>query len=342
MTAPLQTDVDTTTSSTVDTASGRRKTVVELLGFDRFSGIYVLVLLVGIFGVTTGETFLTMTTFRGLLSDQAVTAIVSIGLLIAFAAGAFDLSVAATLGWSVVLSIWLQAEQGLGPWPSILITIVIGSLIGAVNGFVVVKMKVNSFIATLGMSSILAAAIQWISGGRQISSTGVSEAFTDLGRWKVFGFPIPIFYMFVVVIVAWYVLEHTPVGRYLYATGDNTEAARLAGIRTPRYLFGSLVAAATIAALAGLVFSAKVGAASLTAGPPYLLPAFAAVFLGSTQIKPGRVNVWGTVVAIFMLATGVKGLQLLGAPLWVDSLFNGVVLIVSVALAGLRTRGRQD
>lgn len=316
------------------------RSLVETLGVDRFSGLYVLALMILFFSITTGDTFLTMTTLRGVLSDQSVTAVVTIGLLTAFAAGAFDLSVGAVLGWSLVLVIWLQAEHALSPPLAIGITLLIGAFIGAVNGFVVVKLKVHSFIATLAMSSIIAAAIQWISGGRQISSTGVTSGFTDLGRFKLWEFPIPVLYMLMVAVVVWYVLEHTPVGRYIYATGGNSEAARLAGIRTERYVLGSLVASSSLAALAGIIFAAKIGAASLTAGPPYLLPAFAAVFLGSTQVRPGRVNVWGALVAIFLLATGVKGLQLMGAPFWVHDLFNGVVLIAAVALASVRGRSK--
>ncbi len=320
-------------------AAKPRRSIIQTLRIEQLSGLYVLALLIVFFGITTGDTFLTMATFRGVLSDQAIVAVASIGLLVAFAAGAFDLSIGAVLGWSLVLVIWLQSEQSMNPFLAIVVTIIVGSLIGIVNGLVVVFLKVNSFIATLAMSSILAAGIQWISGGRQLSSQGVTSTFTDLGRFKIFEFPIPIVYMVVVAVIAWYVLEYTPVGRYLYATGGNEQASRLAGIRTQRYIFGSLAASATIASLAGVFFAARVGSASLTVGPTFLLPAFAAVFLGSTQIKPGRVNVWGTLVAIFLLATGVKGLQLMGAPFWVDSLFNGIVLIAAVALAGLRGKG---
>lgn len=328
-------------SPTGDAETGRsRRSIIQILKIDQLSGLYVLALLIVFFGFTTGDTFLTMDTFRGVLSDQAIVAVVSIGLLVAFAAGAFDLSIGAVLGWSLVLVVWLQSEQSMNPFLAIVITIGVGALIGIVNGLVVVFLKVNSFIATLAMSSILAAGIQWISGGRQLSSQGVTTTFTDLGRFKIFEFPIPVAYMIIVALIAWYVLEYTPVGRYLYATGGNEQASRLAGIRTQRYVFGSLVASATIASVAGIIFAARVGSASLTVGPTFLLPAFAAVFLGSTQIKPGRVNVWGTLVAIFLLATGVKGLQLMGAPFWVDSLFNGIVLIAAVALAGLR--GKSD
>jgi ribose transport system permease protein len=139
--------------------------------------------------------------------------------------------------------------------------------------------------------------------------------------------------MVVVAILAWYVLEHTPVGRFLYATGGAPEAARLAGLPTKRLIFGAFVICGLVAGFAGLLATAQFGAGSPDIGPPYLLSAFAAAFLGSTQLKHGRVNIWGAVIAVYVLAIGVKGLQLAGAPFWVSELFNGLALIVAVAAA---------
>jgi ribose transport system permease protein len=177
--------------------------------------------------------------------------------------------------------------------------------------------------------------IYGVTDGRQIVGS-LSPHFLRFGQSQPGGIPAPIFYMAAVALLAWIALEYTPAGRLLYAVGSNPEAARLSGIRTNRYMFGSLVASSALATIAGIVFAAKIGSASLTAGPPYLLPAFAAVLLGTTQFRPGRANVAGTILAIFLVATGSKGLQLMGVPIWVSSLFNGTVLIVAVALAQLR------
>lgn len=145
-------------------------------------------------------------------------------------------------------------------------------------------------------------------------------------------------YLVVIADILWFVLDHTPVGRYLYAAGGNARAARLAGARVDRIVFGSLVASSTLAALAGVILAAKLGIGSHEVGPPYLLPVFAAAFLGSTQIKAGRVNVLGTIVAVYLLAVGMKGLQLAGAPSFVNDLFNGGALIIAVALASRRRK----
>ena len=307
---------------------------------DRYAGLIVLALLLVVFSALRPDTFMSAITFRLLLSEQAVTGIAAIGLLIAFAGGSYDLSIGQVLGLAVVMSTWLQADRGLGPWTAVLITLVLGALVGAVNGFLVSVVGINSFIATLAMASIVEAVIYGVTGGTQIVGS-VAKGFLSAGQSDILTIPLPVFYMLGIAALAWFALEHTTPGRLLYAVGSNPDASRLSGIRTGRYVFVSLVCSASLATVAGIVFATKVGSASLTAGPPYLLPAFAAVLLGTTQIRPGRANVLGTVLAIFLVATGSKGLQLMGVPIWVSSLFNGTILIVAVALSLARRRVRR-
>jgi ribose transport system permease protein len=308
------------------------------LGLDRFSGLYVWVALIVVFGAWMPDLFLTGTNARVIAGDEAITAILALGLVIPLAAGVFDLSIAATMGFSAVFAIWYQST-GHNPLVGALLAVLLGAVIGAANGFVVVRLHVDSFIATLGSGSILAACAYWISNGQQIV-TGISPSFLRVGTEQWFGIPAPVWYMAVLALLLWVFLEFRPGGRYLYAVGGNPQAARLAGVRVDRVVFGSLVASATIAGLAGVVLAAKLGTGNPTIGPAYLLPAFSAVFLGATQIKAGRVNVLGTLIAIYLLATGIKGLQLAGAPVFVNDLFNGFALILAVALAA-RTAARK-
>ena len=145
--------------------------------------------------------------------------------------------------------------------------------------------------------------------------------------------PVVTVYLAVVALLAWYVIEHTPAGRRMHATGASPDAARLAGVSTQRYTFAAFVASGVIASLAGLLLLGKIGQVAAAVGAPYLLPMFAACFLGTTQLKPGRFNVWGTVLALYLLAVGVTGLQLAGGSLWITDMFNGVALVVAVAVA---------
>ena len=181
-----------------------------------------------------------------------------------------------------------------------------GLAIGAVNVFVVVVLRINSFIATLATLSILGAMIQWISDGQQIAE-GIPNSFKQFGREKFLTIPLPVYYMLAIALVLWYVLDFRQFGRYLYATGSNEDAARLAGVSTRKVSAIALMTSAMIATIVGVIFTMRIGAASIDAGAPYLLPAFAAAFLGATQFKEGNVNVPGTVVAVYVLATGGEG-----------------------------------
>lgn len=306
------------------------------LGLDRFSGLYVWVGLIAIFGLWMPDLFLTTDNARIIAGDEAITAILALGLVIPLAAGVFDLSIASTMGFAAVAVTWYQSH-GHSSLVGAVLVVLGGALIGALNGFVVVRLQVDSFIATLGMSSMLAAAAYWVTNGQQIV-TGISPSFVRFGTTRWFNIPAPVYYMLILALVLWVFLEFRPGGRYLYAVGGNPQAARLAGVRVDRIVFGSMVASATIAAFAGVVLAAKLGTGNPTSGPPYLLPAFSAVFLGATQIKAGRVNVLGTLIAIYLLATGIKGLQLAGAPVFLNDLFNGLALILAVALAARSKR----
>lgn len=336
-------DKQTTTEPGVQPEAGhpsaaRRRRIIRDLGLDRFSGLYVWAALILIFSLWVPSLFDTVTNARIIAGSQAVTAIVAMGLIVPVACGAFDLSIGGTLGVAVCVVVWFQVNHH-GYLLGILAALAVGLLVGLVNSFVVIKLNVDSFIATLGMSSILSAGTYWITGGVTVAN-GISPHFTAIGQNLLWGLPLPVFYMVALGIVLWWMLEYTPVGRYLYGIGGNLQAARLAGIRTGRITTAAFSLSGVVAAFAGVILAAEVGSSSPDIGVPYLLPAFSAVFLGATQIRPGRVNVLGTLIAIFLLATGVKGLQLAGAPSYISSLFNGVALIIAVALAARAARRR--
>ena len=160
-------------------------------------------------------------------------------------------------------------------------------------------------------------------------------SFRALTAGNVFGLPVLTLYLLVIAVVLWYFLEHTPWGRRIYATGANPDAARLAGVRTNSFLFWSFVISGTGASVAGVLLASNLNSVSESLGPQYLLPAFAAAFLGITQLKPGRFNIWGTVLAIYLLGTGVQGLMLAGADLWVTDVFNGLALLIAVVDHGI-------
>jgi ribose transport system permease protein len=300
-------------------------------GFDRFSGLYLWALFIIVFGIWVPDQFLTTATLHSVAAQQAVTGIVALAILIPLAAGLYDLSVGATAGLVGVTTVVLMNDHGWSPVPAIAFGMAVAIIIGCVNAAIVVRLGVNSFIATLGMSSILAATQVIVSHNAQ-PLPPTSTAWNNFTQTTVGGFQIVVLYLLVIAFVLWWLTAHTPTGRYLYAIGGNPEAARLSGVRIRSYTTVALVTSATVAGAAGIMFSSLNGP-SLNFGGTLLLPAFAAAFLGSTQLIPGRFNVWGTLLAIFVLATGVQGLQLVSGASWLNDMFNGVALIIAVALS---------
>lgn len=326
------------TRDTIDSRFDERRSPFkwEKLGPRNISVIYLWALTFLVFALWVPDTWFQLTTIRSILNQDAVRAIVALGLVIPLSAGAFDLSIGGSMSAAGITSAWAMVDQGWPVWAGVLLAVGLGVLIGAVNGFLVVKIRIDSLIATLGMASILVAYSSWLAKGRSI--TGLPDGFKGLTGIAWWGLEWTLVYLVLIALAMWFVIEHTPLGRYLFATGGGREAARLAGVHTDRFVFGSLVASATIAALGGVLITSKIASGTPNVGAAFLLPAFAAAFFGATQFKQ-RFNVWGTVLAVFVLASGVKGLQLAGVTaLWVDSLFFGVALIVAVGLTTYRRK----
>ena len=305
--------------------------MAEGVSFSNISLVYVGIALVILFSIWTPDTFLTTTTLQLIAQQQVVTALVAVGLVIPLAAGTFDLSVGYAVGLGAILSAYFVGNLHTGLLVAILAAIAAGILLGCLNGLFIVVIGIDSFIATLASGSITAAAILMITGSKQIIF--YNQTFLDIGNNKIAGIPISVFYLAVIAIVLWLAVQYTPWGRRLYAIGGNRETARLAGVSVKRIIFTSLLVSAVTASIAGILLTASLGAGSPEFGPSYLLPAFAAAFLGSTQLKNGRFNIWGTVLAVYVLGIGIKGLQLVSGEPWVPQLFNGIALATAVGLA---------
>jgi len=301
----------------------------------RISAVYLWVGFVVVFGLLTPDVYLSKVTIQLIFSDGAITCVLALAFLVPLIAGAYDLSIGALMSLSVAIGVYLQVHTSIPPAAGAAIAVVTCAAVGAVSGFVIVRLKVNSFIATLGVSEILLAAVLLISGNRQLVAD-FPASWSNLGLNTVAGVPLVDVYLVVLALVLWYVLEHTRVGRYLFATGGNAEASRLSGVPTDRLVWGALIASGAIAGLAGVLYDMRVGQFDSSVGPGYLFPAVAAVFLGASQLSQ-RPNVWGTLIAYFALAFGIQGLALTSssAAVWSQPLFQGVALIAAVALTTL-------
>ena len=305
----------------------------RLPGFRRLSAVYLWIFFIILFGTLQFHLFLTVSTFQVVFSQSAVTVVLALAFLVPLTADTYDLSIGEMMSLTIVLMNWMTLHTSLPIGVIALLVVLSSAVIGAVSGFIVVKLRVNSLIATLGMSEVLASFQLFISQNHEISGN-FSSLFVDIGNGKVLGIPYLDLYMLAIALVLWFVLEQTPIGRRLFAVGGNREAARLAGISANRIIWGSLIASAAIASIAGVMYTAQVGAYTSDIGQGYLFPALAAVFFGASQLSQ-RPNVWGTLIAYFALAFGIQGLTLqFGAgTFWVSPLFQGVAVIGAVAIA---------
>ncbi len=291
----------------------------------------ILVALVVTFSILAPTTFFSVANAKTILNLQAVLGILSLGLLLPLIIGQIDLSVAANLGLGLILVTGLTSQQGLALAPAIVLAVGACTLVGLVNGWLVTRLQINALIATLGMSTLLTGAVSAYTNGGVFYD--VPSALLKVGQGQLIGIPLPIVYALVIAVVVWWVLTRTPLGRYLYAIGGSADAARLSGVPVRQLTVLAFAAAGFLAGAAGVVQAGILGSGSPTVGPPFLLPVFAAVFLGATAIEPGVFNVWGTIVAVITLQVGVTGLALVGAPFWIEPLFTGVALLLAVAAA---------
>ena len=300
--------------------------------FSRWGLVLVFAAVFGAFSAWLPDKFPTSGNLQDILTSQPPGIFIAYAAMLVLVVGEFDLSIGATLGFCQYIVLKLITHYGLSWQAAIVTAIAVGAFIGAANAVAVVGLGINSFIATIGVATILEGLLQWISSGNEPIFGGAPHGLTSLAQTKHI-VVLPVYYALVASILLWVALEYTVIGRQMRATGANRAAAKLSGIHTGRARVTAFVAAGVLAAIGGILVTAQVGAADASSGPAYLLPAYAAAFLGATALRPGFFNVWGTLIAIFLVAIGITGLQLKGAEPWVTPVFNGGVLLLAVAVS---------
>jgi ribose transport system permease protein len=293
----------------------------------------ILVGLILFFSAMRPESFATSGNFTTILGSEAVLILVALAAMLPLIVGQFDLSVGVNMGMASLAVAKTTGDFGWSVPVAVAVALTLSVCLGLINGILVARIGVDSFVATLAVSSLLAGALVWSTDGTIIVE-GIPEAFTNFGRDRVLSIPLTFIFVVVIALVMGYVLRMTPTGRYLYAIGGSAEAARLSGINVRRLTIAAFAADGLICGIGGVFLVSKLGSASPTTGAEFLLPAFAACFLGATSIRPGSFNVLGTVLAVLVLAVGTTGLQLLGVPFYIQPIFAGFVLLV----AALATR----
>jgi ribose transport system permease protein len=304
----------------------------------KYSLLVVLIFLIVLYSILQPADFPTSDNFKNILLQQSVPVVIALAALIPIVAGGFDLSIGYVLGFTSVVAASVGAGAIGNGFTAISIALLAGLGVGLINGFFVAGLGINSFIATLGVGIALSGVTVGISGGSNLF-TGIPPIIGEISTTKILGFDSAIWVSLAVALIVYFLLAHAPFGRKMYAVGGNERVARLGGIRVSWVKLTAFAAAGLLSALGGILNLGQAGSASPTYGPELLLPAFAAVFLGATSIRPGFFNVWGTVLAIFVLAVNFSGLSLLGVPFWLSPVIDGIALIVGVLIAGKGVRG---
>jgi ribose transport system permease protein len=322
--------------------NGRGRLINGLLHIVSNHGLSLLALIfILTYAILLPDTFLSKQTFRAALGASVIVSFLSLAEMIVIASNNYDLSVAYTLGLTHIVAMGLLTQTNL-PWPFVvLVTIGLGALIGLVNGLLVEFAKIDSFIATLGIGTILYGIGAWYTNGAQVVGD-LPVYFTDINDITIFGVPLPAIFVAILAMALWVGFEYLPVGRQIYAVGGNRKAAELTGISTRSLVVGVFIVSGAIVGFAGVVLAARLRVGQSAVGPEFLLPAFVGALLGSTTIRPGRVNAFGTIVAVLVLAIGIAGLQQLGGGFYVEPIFQGTSLILSVGLAGYAARRRRE
>jgi ribose transport system permease protein len=313
----------------------------------RILTIYGMVFLAAIlfagFALAKPETFPTLLNFQLLASAKSVLLVIALGVTVPMVTGKIDLSVGYGAGlWQVMVLSW--QINGMDYRLAIFLAVVGGAVVGLVNALLVELAQVDAFIATLATGQVVYAITMWYTGGAQITdSNGLrAKAFDQIATWSLGPIPGPFIIAVVLAVLLWAVLEFLPVGRYLYAVGANPAAARLTGIPRRWCVVGAMTTSGVLAALAGVMLASRqAGIAQANIGPDFLMPALAAAFLGSTTIKPGRINALGTVLGVFITTVGISGLQqVLPGKFYLEPLFNGLTLIAAITIASMASRRR--
>jgi ribose transport system permease protein len=303
---------------------------VTTITLNRFGTLVAFVLLCVGFSIAAPQAFASQANVFNLVQQMATLAIVATAATLVMTIGEFDLSVGFSASLAAVICFVLFG-QGYDVWLAVPIALLAGIAGGAINGLLVARFGIPSFVATLALGTILSGLAFGISGGESLFRA-VPDGFKALGRGDVLGIPVLAFWIVAVLGIASFVLTQTEFGRHLRAIGGNAQAARLAGLPIVRDVVITFAAAGGLAALAGLLLAARLGSVQHTMGEPLLLPAYAAVFIGTTASPTGTPTVAGTLLGVAITGVLVNGMTIVGVEPFIQRILTGVIIIVAVLL----------
>jgi ribose transport system permease protein len=316
---------------------GQRRSGTELA--ERYGLLVAWALLILILGYFRPDQMFSWNSYASMLGSNAMIVVLTLGLIIPLTTGDFDLSVASTMAISSMLIAVLNVRMGWSIEGAIILAVLLGAVVGAINAVFILWFGIHSLIVTLGTGYFINGVVLWMSGSNIISGVSM-DLVNGVILTRFLGVPLSFWYAAALTVVVWYVFQHTALGRRLLFVGRGREVARLSGVNVVRVRAGALIASGAIAGLAGVLYTGMRGSADPSSALAFLLPAFAAAFLGSTTLYPGRFNAPGALVAVFFLSTGIMGLNFLGVQSFVQNLFYGGGLVIAVSISQLLRKRR--
>ncbi|MBV7433534.1 ribose ABC transporter permease [Cardiobacteriaceae bacterium TAE3-ERU3] len=305
-----------------------KKSVTNLL--IEYRSVLALIVLIVIVTAINPD-FLSAGNITNTLRQTSVNAIIAVGMTMVILTAGIDLSVGSVLALTGAIAATMIGAD-ISVWLTVPSVLLFGAILGAFSALLVAKGGIQPFIATLVTMTLLRGVTLVYSDGRPIS-TGFSEqadAFAFLGAGQLGGIPVPVWIMAVVFIVAWYILRHTPIGRYIYAVGGNAAATRLSGISTTKVYLFVYAASGFFAALAGIIVTARLSSAQPTAGTMYELDAIAAVVVGGTSLMGGKGKIFGTLIGALIIGCLNNALNLLDVSAYYQTIAKALVILIAV------------
>ena len=319
------------------------------LGRFRDLSLIPAILVLGVIGFIVSPAFLTADNLIGVAQQSTELSLLVLATALILICGRMDLSLESTIGVAPVIAVWLVLPTsgarftGLGifpEWMAIPLCLLVGVVIGAVNGFLILKLRLNGFIVTLGMLTMLRGLQVALSEGQSIVE--LPSSFTYLGKASWLGVPAAIWVCTVLYAIGCSALAWLRHGRALYAIGGNPEAARTAGIRVDRIVWIVLVLGSLLAAFAGILYSGHYGSISATQGSGWIFQVFAATVIGGVSLNGGKGSVFGALTGVLTLQLVVNVMTLAGVPpLW-NQFLNGAIIIVALIISRFASGEKQE
>ncbi|WP_048645858.1 ABC transporter permease [Nitratireductor soli] len=302
----------------------------------RYGTLIGLFAIVALFSVLSPGAFAKGSNLINITQQMSLLAIVALGATFVMSLAEFDLSVGAVVSMAGIVSVSLFGA-GWSILPVVLVTLAAGLAVGALSGLLIATYRMPSFIVTLAMGTIVGGVTFWISDGATLFGQ-IPVGFRDLGRGYLAGVPVLTLWALGATLFAAFMLDHTELGRRILAIGGNREAARLTGVRIVPNSIWAFGLCTFLAALAGLLLTARLGSAHPTGGNGFLLQAYAAAFLGMTAFRDGQTNALGTLLGAAIIAVVANGLTILGVPNYLQDIFTGLIIIGAVLVRNIGGR----